>query len=267
MSTKDFRQRMIARLVLMTVLSFCIAQVGKADQSDKSNATKNSTEKSAQKHNPIRKKTEFRRSIHNTGETLSPLGLEVGTFGAYLGLSNFAMIGVVPNLAYFTPDTDALAVEASFKFENDERDLRATVSLSCGVGCKTLLNSDSKSETFAQAKMTGGMYVNEDKSLSVSGFVAVIDGGNQVVSQYSSGEVSSEIRERKIIPDFGFDVTKYYLDSDSFYVGINKILYAGYTWNFSYIRVGIMGFMSLLPILPYAAVRADFLPYAAVRAD
>jgi hypothetical protein len=85
----------------------------------------------------------------------------------------------------------------------------------------------------------------------------VIDLGYQVTSQNNFGEMSSEIRERKIIPDFGFDVTKYYLDSDSFYVGINKSLYAGYTWNFSYFRVGIMGFFSLIPILPYAAVRAD----------
>ena len=257
MNEKSFKQRMIGRLILMTGLFFCIAQIGKADQIDKSYSTKKSAEKSAQKHNPIKKKTEFRRSIHNTGETLSPLGFEIGTFGAYLGLSNFAMIGLMPNLHYFTLDTDALAVDASFKIENEERDLRATVSLSCGVGCKTLLNSDSKSETFAKAKLTGGMYVNEEKSLSISGSVAVIDLGYEVISQYSSGGVSSEIRERRIIPDFGFDVTKYYLDSDSFYVGINRGLYAGYTWNFSYVRVGIVGLLSLTPILPYAAVRAD----------
>jgi hypothetical protein len=151
-------------------------------------------------------------------------------------------------------------VRAKFNIPNTH--WRTGFRLGCSQGCRTVLDSENREKaTYGRAEInTGGYYGNHGISLGVG----AVDLGYQVTSSQSERNrdgvlISSVVvRERTIYPAVNFDYSLYFTDSNLAYTGFSDfIVYAGYTWNFKYIRVGFILILSLVPILPYFAFRKD----------
>lgn len=199
-------------------------------------------------------KKKIRRSIHNTGETLSAGGIEIGTYGAYVGVTDSLMLGAMTYIYGLFSESlvDKFLYEVRAKYEFPDTHWRTGFSLGCSQGCRTVLDVGNRDKsTYGTAEVnTGGYYGNHSISLGFE----VVDVGYQVTSL-----TPMKITERRIRRYFNFDYSMYFKDSHLAYIGLKGVdtAYVGYTWNFEYIRIGFILTVSFAPIIPYFAFRKD----------